>query len=76
MTKSHPTVYERIMKAARLHKGIRLSMDEVFQLSMDHAIISRAEQDEEGINDHSLSPKEEREYYERQIKKLSNIWEI
>ncbi len=39
------SVYERIIAAAKLRKGLRLSADDVFSLARDHAISSRAEQD-------------------------------
>jgi len=35
-------VYEKIVRAAKLGKGLRLSVDEVFELSLDSGIIEAA----------------------------------
>ena len=47
-----PTPYQRIIRAAKKGKGIRLTADEVFQMSRDDAIHTRAMKDndlEKGI---------------------------
>ncbi len=54
------TPYQRIMAASHAGKGIRLSADDVFRLSMDDAISTRAAlDDEEGkpIQDIKPDPK-------------------
>jgi hypothetical protein len=37
-----PNIYEKIMRAAKLGRGLRLSVDEVFELSLDTGIIEAA----------------------------------
>ena len=39
------TPYQKIMRAARCDRGLRLTRDEVFRLSMDTAIRERARRD-------------------------------
>lgn len=41
------TPYQRIVRAAEKGRGVRLTVAEVFALSRDHAIYSRAEGDDE-----------------------------
>lgn len=41
------TPYQRIMRAAERGGGVRLSVDDVFLLSMDDAIATRANNDDE-----------------------------
>lgn len=40
------TVHQRIMEAARLGKGLRLSAADVADLARDHAIVQVAENDD------------------------------
>jgi hypothetical protein len=42
------TPWQRIIRAAKEGKGIRLSADEVYMLSQDDAIEQRARNDDEG----------------------------
>lgn len=52
--KPTPTVYQRIMEAYRRGKGLRLTYEDVFVLSADDCITTRAERDdmnEEGSPD-------------------------
>jgi hypothetical protein len=44
------TPWQRIARAAQRDTGLRLSADEVFRLSMDDAIMRRAELDDLGID--------------------------
>jgi hypothetical protein len=44
---SRMTPYQRIMRAAKLGKGIRLSAGEAFYLSLDDAIMTRAQLDDD-----------------------------
>lgn len=41
------TPYQRIMKAAKEGRGVNLSAEEVFNMSMDHAIYEAAANDDE-----------------------------
>lgn len=45
MSTPTPTVYQRIMQAAKRGAGLRLSADDVWQLTQDDAIETRAERD-------------------------------
>jgi hypothetical protein len=49
-TKPRLTPWQRIARAAQRGTGLRLSADEVFRLSMDDAIMRRAELDDLGID--------------------------
>ena len=42
------TPYQRIMRNAKKNKGVVLSADEVFDLTMDDAIMTRAALDDSG----------------------------
>lgn len=41
------TPHQKLMRAARMGKGVRLSAEEVKKLACDHAIIAVAENDDE-----------------------------
>ena len=43
MSKKKRDVYVAIVQAAKLEKGLRLTADEVFELSCDEAILTAAE---------------------------------
>jgi hypothetical protein len=47
MARKRKTPHQKIMRAASKDQGLRLSADEVFQLSMDGAIATCAENDDE-----------------------------
>lgn len=42
--------YQRIMKAVKSGCGVRLSKDEVFQMSLDDAIATVAQNEDEAMN--------------------------
>ena len=44
------TPYQKILRAAERGGSLRLSPEEVVQLSRDDAIVCRAEQDDEGMD--------------------------
>lgn len=44
--------HQRIMRAAKAGRGLRFSADEVALLSFDDAIATRAENENEGLDDH------------------------
>jgi hypothetical protein len=45
-----PTPYQKIMRAAKSLEGVKLSSDDVFELSLDTAIKDRAALDDEEDN--------------------------
>lgn len=50
------TPHQRIMRAAKAGKGVRLSADEVFALSLDDAISSAALNDDEDQGESDAEP--------------------
>lgn len=50
-SKARLTPYQKIMRAAKLGRGVRLTADEVFEMSMDDAISTCALGDDEPDND-------------------------